>query len=114
MQYEQLGHSGLRVSKFVFGTATFSGTNGFEALGSTSGADARRLADMAIDAGVNAFDTANLYSRGDAETVLGEALAGRRTQALILSKAGFPMSAFATTSGRCPVRPIPTSSTCWW
>jgi aryl-alcohol dehydrogenase-like predicted oxidoreductase len=92
MRYEQLGLSGLRVSKFVFGTATFSGTHGFDALGSTVGADARRLIDIALDAGVNAFDTANLYSHGDSEIVLGEALAGRRDKALIFSKVGFPMS----------------------
>ena len=88
----QLGKSGLQVSKFVFGTATFSGTNGFEALGATVGAEARRLVDIALDAGVNAFDTANLYSRGDSESVLAEALAGRRDKALIFSKAGFPMT----------------------
>jgi aryl-alcohol dehydrogenase-like predicted oxidoreductase len=92
LDYLQLGRSGLRVSKFVFGTATFSGTNGFEALGSTVGDQARRQIDIALDAGVNAFDTANLYSRGDSESVLAGALAGRRGQALIFSKAGFPMS----------------------
>jgi aryl-alcohol dehydrogenase-like predicted oxidoreductase len=82
----------LRVPKFVFGTATFSGTNGFEALGSTVGKEARRLVDIALEAGVNAFDTANLYSRGDAETVLGEALGARRSRALVFSKVGFPMT----------------------
>jgi aryl-alcohol dehydrogenase-like predicted oxidoreductase len=92
VRHVQLGNSGLRVSKFVFGTATFSGTNGFEALGSTAGDEARRLVDIALDAGVNAFDTANLYSRGDSESVLAEALAGRRDKALVFSKAGFPMS----------------------
>lgn len=92
MDYVQLGNPGLRVSKFVFGTATFSGTNGFEALGSTVGDQARRQVDLALDAGVNAFDTANLYSRGDSESVLAQALGGRRDKALIFSKAGFPMS----------------------
>jgi aryl-alcohol dehydrogenase-like predicted oxidoreductase len=92
MDHVQLGRSGLLVSKFVFGTATFSGTNGFEALGASTGAEARRLVDVAIEAGVNAFDTANLYSRGDAETVLGETLAGRRDKVLVFSKVGFPMS----------------------
>jgi aryl-alcohol dehydrogenase-like predicted oxidoreductase len=87
-----LGKSGLRVSKFVFGTATFSGTQGFEALGTTVGDEARRQIDIALDAGVNAFDTANLYSYGDSERVLGEALAGRRDKALIFTKAGFPLS----------------------
>jgi len=87
-----LGKSGLRVSKFVFGTATFSGTHGFNTVGSTVGDEARRQIDVAIEAGVNAFDTANLYSHGDSEIVLGEALAGRRDKALIFTKAGFPMS----------------------
>jgi aryl-alcohol dehydrogenase-like predicted oxidoreductase len=92
MDYLPLGTSGLRVPKFVFGTLTFAGTHGFEALGSAAGGEARRLVDLALDAGVNAFDTADLYSRGDAEQVLGEALAGRRDRALIFTKAGFPMS----------------------
>lgn len=92
MDCHPLGHSGLRVSKLVFGTVTFAGTHGFEAVGSAVGGDARRLVDVALDAGVNAFDTADLYSRGDAERVLGEALAGRRDRALVFSKAGFPMS----------------------
>jgi aryl-alcohol dehydrogenase-like predicted oxidoreductase len=87
-----LGKSGLRVSKFVFGVATFSGANGFQAVGSTIGADARRQIDIALDAGVNAFDTANLYSYGDSESVLGEALAERRAKTLIFTKVGFPMS----------------------
>jgi aryl-alcohol dehydrogenase-like predicted oxidoreductase len=92
MEYVTLGSSGLRVSKLVLGTLTFAGTNGFEAVGSSNGAEARRLVDLALDAGVNAFDTANLYSRGDAERVLGEALVGRRDRALVFTKAGFPMS----------------------
>jgi aryl-alcohol dehydrogenase-like predicted oxidoreductase len=92
VDYIQLGKSGLRVSKFVFGTATFAGTHGFEGLGSAVGAEARRQIDIALDAGVSAFDTANAYSFGDSETVLGEALAGRRDKVSIFSKVGFPMS----------------------
>ncbi|MCA8906962.1 MAG: aldo/keto reductase [Rhodospirillaceae bacterium] len=91
MQYIQLGQSGLRVSRYVFGTLTFAGTKGFEAIGSAAGADARRQVDMALDAGVNMIDTANLYSRGDSEIVVGEALAGRRDKMLIATKVGFPM-----------------------
>jgi aryl-alcohol dehydrogenase-like predicted oxidoreductase len=86
MDYVTLGRSGMKVSRYVLGTLTFAGTNGFEALGSIDAAQGRRLVDMAIDAGVNAFDTANLYSLGDAEAVLGQALAGRRDKALIFSK----------------------------
>ncbi len=92
MNIIQLGRSGLMVPKFVFGTATFSGANGFEAVGTTVGDEARRLIDIAMDAGVNAFDTSNLYSYGESERVLAEALAGRRDKALIFTKAGFPMS----------------------
>src|SRR5262245_13244726 len=87
MEYVQLGKSGMKVSRYVLGTLTFAGTNGFEALGSIDVQQARRLVDMAIAAGVNAFDTANLYSKGDAETVLGQALAGHRDKVLLFSKA---------------------------
>lgn len=92
MDHHPLGASGLLVSRFVLGTLTFAGTHGFDAVGATTEAEARRLVDVALDAGVNAFDTADLYSRGDAERVLGAALAGRRDRALVFTKAGFPMS----------------------
>jgi aryl-alcohol dehydrogenase-like predicted oxidoreductase len=91
MDYVLLGKSGLKVSKMVFGTLTFAGTKGFSSFGATVGDEARRQVDVALDAGVNAFDTANLYSYGDSERVLGEALAERRPRALIFTKAGFPM-----------------------
>lgn len=86
MDYRALGRSGLRVSRYVLGTLTFSGTHGFEALGDVDAAGARRMVDMAVEAGVNAVDTANLYSKGDAETVLGEAIKGRRDDLLLFSK----------------------------
>jgi aryl-alcohol dehydrogenase-like predicted oxidoreductase len=86
MEYVTLGKSGMKVSRYILGTLTFAGTNGFEALGSIDAAQGKRLVDMAIDAGVNAFDTANLYSKGDAETVLGQALTGRRNNVLLFSK----------------------------
>jgi aryl-alcohol dehydrogenase-like predicted oxidoreductase len=86
MEYVPLGKSGMKVSRYILGTLTFAGTNGFEALGSIDVAQGKRLIDIAIDAGVNAFDTANLYSNGDAETVLGQALAGRRNKVLLFSK----------------------------
>lgn len=86
MDYRALGRSGLRVSRYVLGTLTFSGTHGFEALGDVDVAGARRMVDMAVEAGVNAVDTANLYSKGDAETVLGEAIKGRRDDLLLCSK----------------------------
>jgi aryl-alcohol dehydrogenase-like predicted oxidoreductase len=86
MDYVPLGKSGMKVSRYILGTLTFAGTNGFEALGSIDVAQGRRLIDMAVEAGVNAFDTANLYSKGDAETVLGEVLQGRREKVLVFSK----------------------------
>lgn len=86
MDYISLGKSGMKVSQYVLGTLTFAGTNGFEALGHVDISQGRRFVDMAIEAGINAFDTANLYSKGDAERVLGEALSGRRDEVLLFSK----------------------------
>jgi aryl-alcohol dehydrogenase-like predicted oxidoreductase len=92
MEYRILGGSGLKVPALSFGTGTFGG-NGefFKAWGSTDVAEARRLIDICFDAGVNLFDTANVYSHGRSEEILGEALKGKRDQALISSKATFSM-----------------------
>lgn len=87
MDYVTLGRSGMKVSRYILGTLTFAGTKGFEALGDINVGRAKTMIDMALDAGINAFDTANLYSFGDAEEVLGEAVAGRRDQVLLFSKA---------------------------
>lgn len=86
MRYVSLGQSGMKVSRYILGTLTFSGTKGFEALGNIDVAKAKRMVDMALDAGINAIDTANLYSKGDAEKVLGEAIKGRRDDVLLFSK----------------------------
>lgn len=90
MEYRYLGGSGLKVSAFGFGTVTFGGedtvSRGF---GGTDLATARRLVDMCIDSGVNLFDSADTYSRGHSETMLGEVLKGRREQVLISTKATF-------------------------
>lgn len=91
MEYINLGKSGLRVPKYILGTIPFSGTNGFEAAGNVQGEQARKMVDICLEAGINMFDTANLYSKGDAEKVLGEAIAGRRDQVLLTSKTGFPL-----------------------
>jgi aryl-alcohol dehydrogenase-like predicted oxidoreductase len=94
MEYRHLGRSGLRVSALSFGVATFGGGNEFfKAWGETGVAEARRMVDACIDAGVNLFDTANGYSNGLAEEILGEALKGKRDQVLISTKAFFPMGA---------------------
>jgi len=93
MDYRQFGGSGLRVPALTFGTATFGGKGDFfKAWGSTDVAEARRLIGICLDAGVNFFDTANVYSTGASEEILGAALAGRpRGELLISTKATFPM-----------------------
>ncbi len=92
MEYRLLGGSGLKVSALSFGAATFGGTNEFfKAWGSTEVDEARRLLDICLEAGINLFDTANVYSDGRSEEVLGAALKGRRDQALISTKATFRM-----------------------
>ena len=91
MEYRLLGGSGLKVSALSFGTGTFGGANEFfKAWGSTQGAEAKRLVDMCLDAGVNLFDTADGYSDGKSEEILGKTLKGRRASALISTKAYFP------------------------
>ena len=74
MEYRNLGASGLKVPALSFGTGTFGGTGPlFGAWGNTDVAEARRLIDVCLDAGVNLFDTADVYSNGASEEVLGEA-----------------------------------------
>ena len=91
MEHRLLGGSGLKVSALSFGTATFGGTNEFfKGFGSTEVEEARRLIDICFEAGVNLFDTADGYSEGRSEEVLGKALAGKRDRALISTKSGFP------------------------
>jgi len=92
MEYRQLGYSGLKVPVLSFGTGTFGGgTEFFKAWGSTDVAEAKRLVDICLEAGVNLFDTANVYSRGISEEILGKAIAGKRNQVLISTKATFRM-----------------------
>lgn len=93
MEYRQLGNAGLRVPVLSFGTGTFGGGNEFfKAWGSTDVEEATRLVNLCLDAGVNMFDTANVYSRGVSETILGKAITGLRDKLLISTKATFPMS----------------------
>jgi aryl-alcohol dehydrogenase-like predicted oxidoreductase len=92
MEYRQLGGSGLRVPVLSFGTATFGGSNEFfKAWGSTQVDEAKKLVNLCMDAGVNFFDTANVYSAGASEEILGKALAGMRDKVLISTKATFPL-----------------------
>lgn len=92
MEYRQFGRSGLQVPVLSYGTGTFGGTNDFfKTWGSTDAAGASRLVDLCLEAGVNFFDTANSYSDGDSERILGQALKGRRQHALISTKASIPV-----------------------
>jgi aryl-alcohol dehydrogenase-like predicted oxidoreductase len=87
MEYRRLGRSGLRVSTITMGTMTFGGKGGFAAVGNTDVAQARRQVDLALDAGVNLFDTADMYSDGLSEEITGEVLEGRRDDVLLATKA---------------------------
>ncbi|WP_337059932.1 aldo/keto reductase [Kineococcus sp. G2] len=87
MEYRRLGRSGLRVSTITMGTMTFGGQGAFANVGNTDVAQARRQVDVAIEAGVNLFDTADIYSDGVSEDILGEVLQGRRDDVLVATKA---------------------------
>ncbi|MFZ1014625.1 MAG: aldo/keto reductase, partial [Terracidiphilus sp.] len=92
MEYRLLGGSGLKVSALSFGAVTFGGGNEFFKAWGNSGVDeAKRLIDVCIEAGVNLFDTADGYSSGRSEEILGKALGSKRDQVLISTKAYFPM-----------------------
>jgi len=86
MNYRPLGRTGLRVSELCFGTMTFGGEGMFKAIGSTEQAEADRLVGVCIDAGINFFDTANVYSAGRAEQILGKALGARRKDVVVATK----------------------------
>src|SRR5690348_14591526 len=93
MEYRLLGASGIRIPVLSFGTATFGGSgNFFKAWGSTQVNEATRLVDVCLDAGVNLFDTANVYSKGLSEEILGKAIKGKRDRLLISTKSTFRMS----------------------
>lgn len=90
MEYRFLGSSGFKVPALSFGAGTFGGKGPlFSAWGNTDNAEARRLVDICLNAGVTLFDTADVYSSGTSESILGQALKGRRDQALISTKATF-------------------------
>lgn len=91
MEYRQLGRSGLRVSTLTLGTMTFGGQGGFGKLGNTDVEGAKRQIGMARDAGVNLLDTANMYSFGGSEEIIGKAIDGSRDELLLSTKVRFPM-----------------------
>jgi len=90
MDYRQLGHSGLKVPALSFGTGTFGGGNEFfRAWGQTDVDEAKRLVAICLEAGSNLFDTADVYSNGLSEEILGKAIEGKRSEVLISSKTTF-------------------------
>ena len=91
MDYRQLGHSGLRVSALTLGTMTFGGRGTFAKVGGTDVDAATRQVDMCLDAGVNLIDTADVYSDGLSEEIVGRTLKGRRDRVLLATKARMPM-----------------------
>jgi aryl-alcohol dehydrogenase-like predicted oxidoreductase len=86
MDYRYLGRSGLRVSALTMGTMTLGSQGGFAKIGAIDLAEARRVIGMCLDAGVNLIDTANVYSAGRSEEIIGEALGARRNDVLLASK----------------------------
>ena len=90
MEYRRLGRSGFKVPVLSFGTGTFGGVGEmFSAWGATDASGAARLVDVCLDAGLTMFDSANTYSEGRAEEILGQAVRGRRDKVLISTKGTF-------------------------
>jgi len=99
MKYKKLGNAGVYISEITLGTVPFGGRAGFEKTGAVDVKLATRMTDMAIEAGVNFFDTANLYSHGGAEGILGKALGKKRNEILLATKARAPMGDNINNSG---------------
>jgi aryl-alcohol dehydrogenase-like predicted oxidoreductase len=99
MEYRQLGRSGLRVSCLSLGTMTFGGRGDFAQVGATGAAEARRQVDECLEAGINLIDTADIYSHGLSEEIVGTAIEGRRDRLLIATKARMEMGAGANDAG---------------
>jgi aryl-alcohol dehydrogenase-like predicted oxidoreductase len=91
MDYRTLSRTGLKVSRLCFGTLTFGSQ--------TDEAAASRIVGRCLDAGINFFDTANVYNKGAAETILGKALCGRRQKVILATKVGFKMGDGPEESG---------------
>jgi aryl-alcohol dehydrogenase-like predicted oxidoreductase len=110
MEYRQLGASGLKVPALSFGAGTFGGQGDlFGNWGSTDAREARRLVDVCLDAGVTMFDTADVYSGGASEAVLGEAIKGRRDQVILSTKTSLPMGDGPNDAGSSRARLIKAS-----
>lgn len=107
MENRLLGASGLRVPVLSFGAGTFGGRGPlFSAWGDSDAAEARRLIDICLEAGVALFDTADVYSDGASEQVLGETVKGRRDRVLLSTKTGLPMGDGPNDAGTSRLRLI--------
>ena len=107
MEYRFLGRSGLKVPVLSFGAGTFGGSGPlFGNWGSADAREARRLLDICLEAGVTLFDTADVYSDGASEEVLGEAIRGRRDDVLLSTKSTLPMGSGANDAGSSRFRLI--------
>ncbi len=105
MDYRPLGASGLKVPALSFGTGTFGGSGPlFGAWGRTDAAQARRLLDICLDHGVTMFDSADVYSDGASEEVLGQAIRGRRDQVILSTKTGLPTGEGPNDAGTSRLR----------
>src|SRR5688500_2326463 len=89
MDYRQLGGSGLKVPVLTLGTATFGGSEFFKSWGASGVVEATRLIEVCFEGGLSMFDSADVYSDGRAEEILGQAIKGRRDRVLISTKGTF-------------------------
>jgi aryl-alcohol dehydrogenase-like predicted oxidoreductase len=105
MEYRLLGKSGLKVSALSMGTMTL-GSNKEGPIGSVGLKDGKRLVDMCVDAGVNLIDTANVYTRGSSEEIIGQAIQGKRDKLVIATKARFNMLGLPNTGGNSRINLI--------
>jgi aryl-alcohol dehydrogenase-like predicted oxidoreductase len=99
MEYRQLGGSGVRVSALTLGTMTFGGKGWAQVVGETGLEEARRQIGLALDAGVNLIDTADAYSEGRSEEILGEALGSQRDDVLLATKVRMPTGSGPNDAG---------------
>jgi aryl-alcohol dehydrogenase-like predicted oxidoreductase len=99
MEHRTLGRSGLKVSRLSLGAMTFGASQGFMKGVTSDDKEARRVLDKALDAGIDTVDTANVYSEGQSEELLGKWLAGRRERVVLATKCRFPTSGTAATAG---------------
>ena len=108
MQYRRLGHTGLIVSELALGSMQFGGKMNMGNLGQQ---DTTQMVKRALDHGINLFDTADVYSLGESETLLGNALKGIRQEIVLATKVRLPMSANFNRSGATRVNIMRTGST---